>query len=147
MQEKLVVVLCGLLFAPWSALSQGKGIEGNWRTPSGSIVKVYDCGDKVCLKIMQIEKNAPGKVDANNPDATLRSRTLCGLQIGSGFKPEDNRTKAESGSLYDPKSGKTYTGALAADGDLLKLRGYLGFKVFGRTEEWNRVNGQVDVCR
>ena len=130
-----------------SAMAQSKGIEGNWKTPSGSIMKVYGCGDYVCLKIVQVEKDSPGRVDANNPDTKLRSRTLCGLEIGSGFKPEDNRMKADGGTLYDPKSGKTYTGAITADGDLLKLRGYVGFKVFGRTEEWNRVSGPVEVCR
>ena len=110
-------------------------------------MKVYDCGDSVCLKIMQLEKTAAGTQDANNPDATLRSRSLCGLEIGSGFKPDASRSKAQDGRLYDPKSGKTYTGAIAAEGDILKLRGYVGLKMFGRTEEWNRVNGPVDVCK
>ena len=109
-------------------------------------MKVFDCGGAVCLKILQVEKSASGSIDANNPDASLRSRPLCGLQIGSGFKPDTNRLKADGGTLYDPKSGKTYTGAITADGDTLKLRGYVGLKVFGRTEEWSRVGGSVDVC-
>ena len=128
------------------AKAQSRGLEGNWRNPTGSIMKVYGCGDAVCLKIMQVERSAPGTVDANNPDAKLRSRSLCGLEIGKGFKPQESRLKADGGTLYDPKSGKTYTGALTANGDLLKLRGYLGFMVFGRTEEWTRVSGPVDVC-
>ena len=144
---KLMLFLSAVLMLPLNAPAQSKGVEGNWRNPSGSIMKVYSCGDAMCLKIMQVEKSAPGTVDANNPDAKLRSRTLCGLEIGSGFKPEDHGMKAEGGTLYDPKSGKTYTGAIAADGDVLKLRGYVGFKVFGRTEEWNRVRGPVDACR
>ena len=139
--------VCGLLLVPWSALSQSRGIEGNWRNPSGSIMQVFACGDAVCLKIMQIEKTAPGVTDENNPDASLRSRALCGLKIGSDFKPDAGRMKADGGSLYDPKSGKTYTGTITADGDLLRLRGYVGLKVFGRTEEWKRVNEAVSVCR
>lgn len=136
-----------LLAATGDANAQTKPIEGNWRSPSGSIVRVYECGDAVCLKIMQVEKSAPGTEDANNPDPKLRSRSLCGLEIGSGFKPEDGGKKADRGALYDPKSGKTYSGVISAEGDLLRLRGYVGLKMFGRSEEWNRVNGPVDVCR
>ena len=130
-----------------AAMGEVAGIKGNWRTPTGSIISAYTCGDKVCMKIMQLERGAPGKEDSNNPDASLRSRQLCGMQIGSGFKVDSDGSKAEDGTLYDPKSGKTYTGALASNGDVLKLRGYIGIKMFGRSEEWTRVRGPVDVCR
>ena len=76
-------------------------------------------------------------VDANNPDAALRTRPLCGLVIGTGFTLKDP-THAEDGHLYDPKTGKTYKGTLTSEGDRLKLRGYVGAKLFGRTAEWTR---------
>ena len=111
-------------------------------------MKVYSCGDVVCLKILQVEKDAPGTEDRNNPDPKLQGRSLCGLEIGSGFHPEDGETKAEDGSLYDPKSGKTYSGSMTLDGqDKLKLHGYIGVKVFGRSETWTRVSGKVSGCR
>ena len=130
-----------------AAMGQVAGIRGNWRTPSGSIVGAYSCGDVVCMKIMQLEQGAGGTEDRNNPDASLRSRSLCGLQMGSGFKMNTDGSKAEGGTLYDPKNGKTYSGALASEGDILKLRGFIGVKMFGRSEEWTRVREPVDVCR
>lgn len=131
-----------------AAGAETQPLAGNWRSPTGSIIKVAGCGNGgVCLTLMQVEKTAPGRVDHNNPDPQLRHRSLCGLRIGEGFKPADGGVKADGGSIYDPKSGRTYRGSLALDGDELKLRGYLGLKLLGRTEEWTRVNGPVTVCR
>ena len=128
------------------AAESGRGLQGKWRTPTGSVVQVYSCANAVCLKLVQIEKTVPGSEDQNNPDPKLRSRSLCGLEMGSGFKPEEGGMRAEGGSLYDPKNGKTYSGSLAVEGDTLHLRGYIGLKMFGRTEDWSRVSGPVESC-
>ena len=63
-----------------------------------------------------------------------------GLEIGRGFRLTDP-AHAEDGTLYDPKSGKTYHGVMESAGDKLKLRGYVGIKALGRTEVWTRENG------
>ncbi len=123
-----------------------QGVLGLWRTPTGSVIRSYSCGSAVCLKIVQIEKDATGSTDSNNPDASLRSRALCDLVVGDGFKPDAGATKAEDGRLYDPKVGKTYSGSMVANGNTLKLRGYLGVKLFGRSEEWTRVAEPVTAC-
>jgi uncharacterized protein (DUF2147 family) len=68
------------------------------------------------------------------------------LQIGRGFHLADS-SHADGGQLYDPKSGKTYSGSMASDGDSLKLRGYVGIKLFGRTEVWTRTHGNVPACK
>ena len=121
---------------------------GNWTTPTGSVVQVYPCATTVCLRILVVEKSAPGTQDENNPDPALRSRSLCGLQIGSGFQPKAEGQSADNGQIYDPKSGKTYSGSLALNGaDRLKLRGYVGVKLFGRTEEWTRTTQPVPACK
>ena len=79
---------------------------------------------------------APGDRDQLNPDKSLRSRPICGLRIGDGFKP-DGPAAAAGGHIYDPESGKTYSGKMERQGDTLKLRGYIGFALIGRTEVWN----------
>ena len=41
----------------------------------------------------------------------------------------------------DPKNGKEYKCTISLkDANTMKLRGYIGFSVFGRTDNWNRVN-------
>ncbi len=138
----LTVMLLGLFAA---ASAQDKGVRGDWRTPGGAVVQIAPCGTELCATLIQSEPNAPGTVDAENPDLAKRSRKLCGLQIGYGFQLADP-DHADGGHLYDPKSGKTYRGAMTSDGDKLSLRGYVGIKAFGRTEMWSRTTQVVKPC-
>ena len=50
--------------------------------------------------------------------------------------------KYEGGKIYDPKSGKTYSAKaeLANGGKSLKVRGFMGVSVLGRTQTWQRVD-------
>jgi uncharacterized protein (DUF2147 family) len=123
----------------------GGGVMGDWKSPAGSVVRVYGCGVETCLKLVRLEASAPVITDTKNPDASLRSRSLCGLVIGTGFRATD-ADHLEDGHLYDPKSGRTYRGTIVAEGDSLKLHGYIGVSLFGRTEVWSRV-GAVEACR
>ena len=84
-------------------------------------------------------------MDVKNPAPALRSRHLCGLQIGYDFHPA-GPAHAEDGRLYDPKSGRTYHGEMTSEGDQLHLRGYVGMRMFGRTEIWTRVTTPVKPC-
>lgn len=111
---------------------------GDWLGPTKSVVRVYNCGPAVCMKIVKMPPNPPGTTDAHNPDPALRSRPLCGMDIGTGFMPAEEG-KLEGGRVYDPTSGKTYKGSMTAEGDKLKLRGYIGVSMFGRSETWTRV--------
>ena len=76
--------------------------------------------------------------DTNNPAPARRSRKLLGLKIASGFWKQGNAWVG--GSLYDSSKGKTYKGKIWLDGkDKLKMRGYVGVSLIGRTAEWKRV--------
>ncbi|WP_244502055.1 DUF2147 domain-containing protein [Terriglobus roseus] len=134
---------CLQLFAGIAGAQQS-GMLGYWKEPGGSIVQVATCGKDICVNIVSISPTAPGRVDNNNPDASLRGRSLCGLRIGEGFEPV-SPTKAEEGKLYDPKSGRTYRGRMESHGDELNLRGYVGISILGRTEKWSRTS-VTKVC-
>jgi len=80
----------------------------------------------------------PSRLDASNPDESLRNRELRGLVILSGFRYEDSG-RWSGGRIYDPNSGNTYRGTITlTDRNTLKLRGYIGVSLFGRTETWRR---------
>lgn len=122
------------------------GVIGLWREPGGSVLDVHPCGNNVCARLVFISANAPSHVDGNNPDPAQRSRPLCGLQIGWGFHLKDPDHAAD-GFIYDPRSGSSYHGSLTADGDHLNLRGWAGFRIFGRTETWTRLEHAPPPCR
>lgn len=51
-------------------------------------------------------------------------------------------SKYVNGRLLDPSTGKIYKGKaqLSADGKRLKLRGYIGVSMLGRSVVWVRAN-------
>lgn len=71
-------------------------------------MEVYPCGENICGRLSKFLVNppvGPGAKDINNPDKALRSRTILGMNVLTGFKAAGDEWK---GQIYDPKSGKTY---------------------------------------
>ena len=114
-------------------------IFGYWLT-SGSIVKVENCDNLVCGKIITVfveDGIDPNSIlDKNNKNKSLRERTLVGVDLLSEFQinKEDQKT-FKGGKIYDPRSGRTYNSNLyyKPSGNL-KVEGCL--RSFCRGEEW-----------
>lgn len=124
---------------------QAASMMGEWREPTGAVLRVDRCGSQVCIWIAVLSQHADAPTDIHNPNASLRGRALCGLQIGSGFVLRD-AAHATDGSLYDPKTGKTYHGMMTAESGRLDLRGYIGVPLFGRSQTWTRLAVPVKAC-
>jgi uncharacterized protein (DUF2147 family) len=118
------------------------GIIGKWLNPSGEgQVQIYKRDGKFFGKLAWIkvpDRDGKPKTDINNPDPNLRSRTELGLELLKDFT-FDGDDVYEDGTIYDPKSGKTYSCKMTLEGNQLKIRGYVGISLFGRTEVWTRV--------
>lgn len=79
--------------------------------------------------------------DRENPDPRLRDRPIEGLRILSGFRYA-GEGEWEDGRIYDPETGNTYDAVMwLTDSGTLKVRGYVGFSLLGRTTEWVPVVG------
>lgn len=79
-------------------------------------------------------------MDENNPDANLKNQPVIGLHILKDFV-FDGEDEWNSGTVYDPDNGKTYKCYMQLETpDKLKVRGYIGFSLLGRTEYWKRLN-------
>jgi uncharacterized protein (DUF2147 family) len=80
------------------------------------------------------------KTDTNNPDPDRRDDPVVGLPILKDFvyKGEGIWHK---GTIYDPDNGKTYKCKVSFGDDdkTLKVRGFIGFSMIGRTTYWTRV--------
>ena len=81
------------------------------------------------------------KVDRENPDPKLRSRPILSLVILKGFRFEpDRKWPWIGGTVYDPENGKTYRCRMRLEKDGgLRIRGYVGIPLFGRSTWWTRV--------
>ncbi|MDQ8756609.1 DUF2147 domain-containing protein [Sphingosinicella sp. LHD-64] len=113
------------------------GMAGDWRTEDGSaIVRIGDCGNRVCGRIVRVLNPAAPPNDANNPDRAQRNRPLAGLAVLSGFSR--NGAGDLQGTAYDPKSGRSYRAYLAVGADgTLRVTGCIAFLC--RSQTWRRV--------
>jgi uncharacterized protein (DUF2147 family) len=93
------------------------------------------------LKIPNNEAGNPKK-DPENPNTKLRDRDRLGLVIMQNFAFNAKTKKWENGTIYDPKTGKTYDGYMYFEGEnlnTLHLRGFImGMSWLGKTNEWTR---------
>ena len=149
-----LLVLTFALFAA-TASAQSPGVMGTWLTESGvGQVKIEPCADAkdgpVCGRIVGLvnPKGPDGKVvapdtvlDPHNENAALRSRKMIGVPLIWGFKKTSDPNAFEEGKIYNGEDGKTYTAniSLQADGKL-RLRGYVGSTMFGKTQLWTRIS-------
>ncbi len=114
-------------------------------------VMVEDCGSKVCGSLYWLKKplssTGQPKRDKHNPNEALRDRPLCGLQILTGFQ-HINDTLWQDGEIYNPDDGLTFSSTMKLSPEgTLKIRGYVGISLFGKTLEWVRPSGEVARCK
>lgn len=125
--------------------AEAGSIRGYWVGPGGAVIRIASCTSGLCIQLVGLPRSPHPQTDVRNPDPRARGRPLCGLIIGEGFVARDAR-HAEGGRLYDPRVGRTYRAAMTAEDGKLELRGYLGVKLFGRTETWKRTGPRSVSC-
>lgn len=134
---KLILILAALVALP--ALAQ---IEGRWLSENkDGEIEMYQENGKIFGKLVRARLNKETKnLDVHNPDEKEHGNSIVGKVIVKDLKKDGDEWSG--GSIYDPKTGKTYKSkaSLAKDNQILKLRGYIGISWIGRTSEWTRVN-------
>lgn len=151
--RQLLVLASVILFAS-SASAQQSRVMGVWLTESGvAQVKLEPCADPrngpVCGTIVGLinPKGPDGKVvapdaatDFRNDKAELRTRKVIGMSLIWGFKKTSNPDSFDDGQIYNGEDGKIYSANISMEADgRLKLRGYSGTPLFGKTQYWTRV--------
>jgi uncharacterized protein (DUF2147 family) len=146
MNLKLMALLLPIIFINKNSLAQAKAddIVGIWQTSGKEPAKIqiYKSGQKYFGKIAWLKnplENGKPKMDENNPDKSKRSQKIIGLVILSDFKFDDDEW--DQGKIYDPENGKTYSCILSLkDKNSLKVRGFIGVSLLGRTETWTKAS-------
>jgi len=83
------------------------------------------------------------KTDDENPDPARRQDPVIGLLIVKDFVYKGDG-EWHQGTIYDPDNGKTYKCKIrfGDDENVLKVRGFIGISLIGRTTYWTRVEGE-----
>lgn len=150
-----VALLCGVGLAtrPHAAPApQVAAAEGLWLDQSGkAAIRIAPCGSQLCGRIAwlraPLDEAGKPKTDIHNNDAALRARPLCGLPLLAGFDA-DGANAWSGGTIYDPESGSTYQSTMRLEPDgTLRVRGYVGISLLGRSQTWTRPAADLPACR
>jgi uncharacterized protein (DUF2147 family) len=128
--------------APSAALSSP---VGQWKTiddatgKAKSVVDIREESGKLSGRIVEIFNPPVPRPTCYLCTGALKDRPLMGLQILWGFTWDGARWSG--GQVLDPETGKIYRASLllAAGGAKLRLHGYIGFPLLGRTQYWLRL--------
>lgn len=122
----VVILLSGYLRAQDQILGE------YWIDGRKGKIAVYNCDSEYCGKIVWREEV---RKDTENPDPVLRDRSVIGIEFMQGFKYDDGGKIWEEGSVYSIENGSTYSGKMWLEdgGNTLKMRGYIGISLLGKT--------------
>jgi uncharacterized protein (DUF2147 family) len=140
---RITLVLLFTAICISSAAQNKDAILGRWVSSSGeAYIDITKKGSRYFGKIVKLkepnDENGRPKTDYKNPNSSLRKRPILGLELLNDFIYEDG--KWTDGTIYDPKSGKTYSCNMSLkENGQLSMRGYVGVSLIGRSEIWKRV--------
>jgi uncharacterized protein (DUF2147 family) len=134
-----------VLFAS-SALAQAPSATGRWTTIDDatkkpkSVVTIWEENGKLYGKIEKLFREPK---EEQNPvcdkcEGALKNQPIIGMTILRDLKKDGSEWTG--GTILDPANGKTYNCIIAIEdgGKKLKLRGFIGVPLLGRTQYWVR---------
>jgi uncharacterized protein (DUF2147 family) len=116
-------------------------LPGIWMTePKDGLVQITVDANGV-LEGRIVGGAHPLRKDEKNPEPAKRDQLLRGQLILHDMHAEDE-SHWSKGTIYDPDSGRTYSAKLELlDPEHLKVRGFIGFSLLGRSQVWTRYHG------
>lgn len=124
----------------------GDALIGIWEPSHGKArIKIDKIADKYYGRIVWLKEpkdpdTGEPKLDKNNPDESMQSAPLRGYRMLKDFEYNAEDEEWVEGTIYDPENGNTYSSVIKLkDNNTLDIRGFIGMKTFGRTDEWKRL--------
>lgn len=139
------VLLLSLLVCLTHNLSSlnSHAITGKWKTiddESGkavSVVEVFESKGRIYGRIIELLNPKDRDKKCVNCTGEDHNKPVLGLTVIKGLTKDGAEY---NGRILDPKSGKIYKCVVELQGqDKLKVRGYIGVSLLGRTQVWERV--------
>ena len=119
------------VYGKWKTIDDRTGVEK-------SIVEIYKRDGKVYGKVVEILVEGRQDAKCKNCEGEDEDKPIMGLEIIRGLEKDGD--EYNSGKILDPESGKLYKCYIELEErDKLKVRGYIGFSLIGRTQYWYRV--------
>jgi len=140
MKPVLVVVL--LFFS--TIISAQHSVIGRWKTIDDetgkaiSVVEIFESKGKIYGKVIEIFNPKSRKRVCENCAGDDHNKPILGMTVIKGLTKDGG--EYSNGKILDPKHGKLYKCYITLESaDKLKVRGYIGISLLGRTQYWERV--------
>jgi|TARA_B110000046_G_C13022721_1_gene412098 uncharacterized protein (DUF2147 family) len=131
-----------LLFA-LSITINAQTIFGKWNSTNeetgniDSIIEVYEKDGKAFAKVIEIKGSARKNAVCEKCEDENRNKPILGLNILTGLEKNDDEWSG--GNILDPRNGRIYNCYIKLiKPNKLKIRGYIGLALFGKTAYWER---------
>lgn len=139
--KKSMMMLVLLLMV---GIANAQSIFGKWQTiddktnEAKSIVEIYEQNGKAYAKVFEILESGKKGSLCTECNGTNKNKPIEGLMIINGLEKDGDEWNGAK--ILDPKTGKKYKCYITLeDENKLKVRGYIGFSLLGRTQYWERV--------
>jgi uncharacterized protein (DUF2147 family) len=122
---------------------QSQSVIGKWKTiddetgEAKSVVEIYEKSGKIYGKVVEILRTNHKNDVCAKCEGSEKNKPILGMVIINGLKKDGD--EYNGGSILDPTTGKKYKCYITLESaDKLKLRGYIGVAIMGRTQYWTR---------
>ncbi len=138
-----LALVCAIFCSTTTFFAQD--VFGTWKTiddntgEARSLVEIYQEDGKVYGKILEL-------INPSEPDPVCdkcccedKDQPVLGLTFIKGLEKDGD--EYNGGKILDPENGKLYKCYITLEEeDKLKVRGYIGFSLLGRTQFWYRAD-------
>jgi uncharacterized protein (DUF2147 family) len=131
-----------LLFA-LSITINAQTIFGKWNSTNeetgniDSIIEVYEKDGKAFAKVIEIKGSTRKNAVCEKCEDENKNKPILGLNILTGL--QKNEDEWSGGNILDPRNGRIYNCYIKLiKPNKLKIRGYIGLALFGKTAYWER---------
>jgi uncharacterized protein (DUF2147 family) len=139
--------LTAAFLLPLGLVAQEASPVGRWETIDDetgerkSIVAIWEENGRFFGKIESLFRQPDEDQDpvCDKCDGDRKDQRIIGMTILWDLRTDGN--EYSGGHILDPNNGKTYRCKIAVEdgGAKLKVRGFIGFSLLGRTQYWHRV--------
>ncbi|MCC2678541.1 MAG: hypothetical protein K0R29_1117 [Pseudobdellovibrio sp.] len=141
----MTFIFGSVVFAQSAIVGQWKTIDDETGKPK-SIIEIFEKDGVYNGRIVRLfrEPTEDQNPKCDKCSGDKKDQPVLGMQNLVGLK-KDSDTQWSGGEILDPKNGKTYSckAEVIDGGKKLKLRGFIGFSLIGRTQTWERVEAEA----
>jgi uncharacterized protein (DUF2147 family) len=126
--------------------AQTYSVLGKWKTiddetgKATSVIELFEKHNKIYGRIVELLNSKAKNPKCEKCDGEDKNKPILGLVVIKGLTKDKNGYS--NGKILDPKHGKVYKCSMSLETkDQLKVRGFIGINLFGRTQFWERVKG------